>query len=197
MLEEKPDEEITQQDYIDLVKRVEQKFTYSIQYNLRNRIFGSFSSVFQLIFSERYTTSRRLAELYEKYLYRPLLKESQQSLKMKDLFISPKGEETFEYRKDNWKRRNKIPNLVINATPLNTGHNWQFTASWMGEPPGPINNEIDAKSRLRRMYYWEAPGSYEDISLGHTVAASSGVPGVIEPLEMEEAATVWPRLISS
>ena len=29
----------------------------------------------------------------------------------------------------------KVPILVLNATTLNTGHNWQFTATWMGEPP--------------------------------------------------------------
>jgi len=32
---------------------------------------------------------------------------------------------------------------VLNATTINTGHNWQFTASWMGEPPGNILADID------------------------------------------------------
>ncbi|MEM9821565.1 MAG: patatin-like phospholipase family protein, partial [Bacteroidota bacterium] len=185
LLESFEDNEITQQHYIDLVKRVEEKFLAGIQNNLRNRIFGSFSAVFQLIFADRYTTSKRLADLYEQYLYEPLLEESLKSLKMKDLLIQPKGQSNFNFKRDNWKRQNKISSLLINATPLNTGHNWQFTASWMGEAPGSIIDEVDAKSRLRRMYYDEAPGQFKNIQLGSAVAASSGVPGVIEPLVMD------------
>ena len=60
-----------------------------------------------------------------------------------------------------WRRRAKVPILVLNATTLNTGHNWQFTASWMGEPPAGIDREIDGNYRLRRMYYDEAPRRYQ------------------------------------
>lgn len=182
LLEAKKDSEITQQDYIDLVKRIETQFVERIQKNLRTRIFGNVATISKLLFSGTYSTSERMAELYEKYLYKPLLEESQQSLRMADLKIKIPNMASFKFKRDNWKRRNKIPNLIINATPLNTGHNWQFTASWMGEPPGSIIKEVDAKTRLRRLYYKEAPAPYGDISLGQTVAASSGVPGVIEPL---------------
>ena len=37
-----------------------------------------------------------------------------------------------------------MPILVLNATTLNTGHNWQFTASWMGEPPTAVGEQVDA-----------------------------------------------------
>ena len=50
--------------------------------------------------------------------------------------VSPRGHEAgFSLRYENWLREAKVPILVLNATTLNTGHNWQFTASWMGEPP--------------------------------------------------------------
>ena len=39
--------------------------------------------------------------------------------------------------------------LVLNATTLNTGHNWQFTSTWMGESPFSIDEEIDGNWRLR------------------------------------------------
>jgi hypothetical protein len=43
-----------------------------------------------------------------------------------------------------------------------TGHNWQFTASWMGEPPSSIEPEIDASERLRRLYLvGEAPPPHD------------------------------------
>lgn len=63
----------------------------------------------------------------------------------------PQYEEDFSPRSDNWTRSNKVPILILNATSLNTGHNWQFTAAHMGEPPAMIHPEIDANPRLRRV----------------------------------------------
>jgi len=37
--------------------------------------------------------------------------------------------EDFKPKCDNWPRDAKVPDLILNATALNTGHNWQFTAS--------------------------------------------------------------------
>ncbi|MEM1322144.1 MAG: tetratricopeptide repeat-containing protein [Bacteroidota bacterium] len=114
------------------------------------------------------------------------------SIRMRDLLIDPLLSEQeaakggFSFKLDNWRRRNKLPNLILNATALNTGHNWQFTASFMGEPPTGIVKEVDAKYLLRRMYYHEAPGEFKNISLGEAVAASAGVPALFEPLELEQ-----------
>jgi hypothetical protein len=76
--------------------------------------------------------------------------------------------------------------LVLNAATLNTGHNWQFTASWMGEPPISGEGGIDTNYRLRRMYYSEAPEEYRKIRLGYAVAASSCVPSLFEPLNLPD-----------
>jgi hypothetical protein len=72
------------------------------------------------------------------------------------LYVCPlasngKPDEDFNLKLDNWRRRAKVPNLILNTTSLNTGHNWQFTASWTGEPPAGIDNEIDGNDRLRRL----------------------------------------------
>src|SRR5690606_14698542 len=85
----------------------------------------------------------------------------------------------------------KVPILVLNATALNTGHNWQFTATWMGEPPAGINAEVDANYRLRRMYYRDAPAPHDRMRLGYAVAASACVPGIFEPLAL---ANLYERL---
>jgi hypothetical protein len=74
---------------------------------------------------------------------------------------------------------------VLNATTLNTGHNWQFTASWMGEPPAGSDNPADRNDVLRRMYYEEAPKPHKLIRLGHAVAASSCVPGLFNPIVLK------------
>ena len=189
LLESKSDEEITRDDYVVLVKKIEKNFLESIQNNLRIQVISGFTSNLKMIFSSNYTRTQKLGELYEKFLYRPILygeNAPDTPIKMEELFITPKGETSFSFKKDNWRRRNKIPNLILNATSLNTGHNWQFTASWMGEPPGSIVTEVDAKYRLRRMYYYEAPKKYKDLNLGFAVGASSCVPGLFEPLIMDE-----------
>lgn len=97
-------------------------------------------------------------------------------------------EKNFKPRSHNWRRENKAPDLILNAASLNTGHNWQFTASYMGEPPAPLVEEIDSNYRLRRFYYDEedGPKNYRDFRLGWAVAASSCVPGLFDPLILDD-----------
>lgn len=103
----------------------------------------------------------------------------------------------FAPKLDNWWRESKVPILILNAAVLNTGHTWQFTTTWMGEPPAGIVARIDGNDRLRRMYYREAPLTFDGreggrrrpwrlVRLGHAVAASACVPGLFEPLAMDE-----------
>jgi hypothetical protein len=106
---------------------------------------------------------------------------------MPELFVKPAGRgENFSLPYENWLREAKVPILVLNATTLNTGHNWQFTASWMGEPP-PLGDEpIDASQRLRRLYYGDAP-NVDDLRrprLGTAVAASACVPTLFPPIKI-------------
>jgi len=112
------------------------------------------------------------------------VKPKRERICMDELRIKPYNPDgdTFNLAVDNWDRINKVPQLVLNATCLNTGHNWQFTASWMGEPPGAIQTEIDVKPRLRRMYYEDAPEGYKKFPLGAAVGASSCVPVLFPPL---------------
>jgi predicted acylesterase/phospholipase RssA len=137
-----------------------------------------------------------VGELYEKHIYsRVKDREDHRERWLDELKIVPNDEDasSFKPKRDNWRRDNKTPILILNATSLNTGHVWQFTASYMGEPPAAINTEIDAGYRLRRMWYRNAPTAYRDkegsprrIRLGHAVASSSCVPGMFEPLSLPE-----------
>ncbi|MES2850132.1 MAG: patatin-like phospholipase family protein, partial [Bacteroidota bacterium] len=187
LLEENIDNNISKQHYIDIVKETEKDFLAGVQKNLRMRIFSNLGcNIRMLTESKKYSRSHRIGELYEEYLYKPLTGKG--NLYMQDLFIDPLLEpgERFSYSTDNWKRKNKVPQLVLNATSVNTGHNWQFTASWMGEPPGNIQTDIDVKPRLRRMYYEDAPEAYKSFRLGYAVGASACVPVMFHPMPMAD-----------
>lgn len=191
LLQDKLDEDIKRQDYIDLVKRVQEGFLKGVQTNIRMRIAAEWITNLKMIFSKGYSRTQRLGELYEKRLYSEIDDGCGDKPRyMSDLLVLPrdsidKGEETFNPRQQNWSRANKVPILILNATALNTGHNWQFTASWMGEPPTTVNPEIDTNYRLRRLYYNDAPEDFPKVRLGTAVGASSCVPGLFEPVVLE------------
>ncbi len=189
LLKTKRDNEITQQDYIELVRRVQNGFLKGVQTNIRTRIGAEWTTNLKMIFVPGYSRTRRLGELYEKKLYRNINDGEQDGPRfISELFVVPKDnedEKTFNPRRENWGRANKVPILILNATTLNTGHNWQFTASWMGEPPTTVKPNIDTNYRLRRLYYGDAPDQFKKVRLGTAVAASSCVPGLFEPVELK------------
>lgn len=188
LLQSKTDAAITRQDYIDLVKRIEKEFLAGVQCNIRTRVLAEWLSSLKMIFVPDYSRTTRAGELYESELYARVDDGEGQSPRwLNELLIVPEGEDpnTFRPKDHNWRRSNKVPILILNATALNTGHNWQFTGTWMGEPPGTIDT-IDANYRLRRMYYGDAPDGNRKVRLGRAVAASACVPGIFEPIPFND-----------
>ncbi|NML18274.1 patatin-like phospholipase family protein [Azohydromonas caseinilytica] len=188
LLQSKKDEEIGRDDYIKIVKDIEREFVAGVGTNIRTRIAAEWWTNLKLIFKPSYSRTLRAGELYEEKIFSRVADErGNEPRHLSDLMFTPKGaDDDFSPKDCNWRRSAKVPILVLNATSLNTGHNWQFTASWMGEPPAGINAEVDANYRLRRMYLGDAPEAYRQIRLGHAVAASSCVPGIFEPLSLPD-----------
>ncbi len=186
LLTSKRDDQITRDDYIDVVERVCRDLLSGIQRNIRTRIAAEWLTNIKMIFAPDYSRTKRAGELYESEIYSRVQDgEGNAPRWLNDLKIVPQGESpSFRPKDNNWRRAAKVPILVLNATSLNTGHNWQFTASWMGEPPAGIDSQVDANYRLRRMYYEQAPEPHRRIRLGYAVAASACVPGLFEPLPM-------------
>jgi predicted acylesterase/phospholipase RssA len=204
LLQTKADRAIDASDYVAIVQRLEDRFLAGVQRNIRMRVLAEWTTNLKMIFVPGYSRTLRVGELYERELFRHVddrgftgprwmpdwLAERRgyrRKRYLNDLYIRPMTDAgtpdtAFEPRNHNWRRVNKVPALILNATALNTGHCWQFTASYMGEPPARINSEIDANDRLRRMYYPDAPPAHRRVRLGHAVAASSCVPGLFEPL---------------
>ena len=190
LLSEKRDAEIVRQDYIDIVARIERDFFDGVTSNIRARIGAEWLTNMKMIFVPSYSRTRRVGALYESEIY-ARVKDADgvagRERWINELKIQPLGEvEDFSPKAHNWRRQAKVPVLVLNATCLNSGHNWQFTASWMGEPPAGIDAEVDANFRLRRMYYSDAPEGHQRVRLGHAVAASACVPGIFEPLSLPD-----------
>jgi predicted acylesterase/phospholipase RssA len=186
LLQEKADKQITREDYIAIIKRLQDDFLAGVRQNIRTRVAASLKANLKMIVFGNYSRSERVGDLYETEIYSRVADGGNQGLRwLNELAINPRDPpDHFEPKSDNWRRSAKVPILILNATALNTGHNWQFTTSWMGEPPqsGNANSDIDANERFRRMYYEEAPPEHRRIRLGHAVAASACVPGLFEPL---------------
>jgi predicted acylesterase/phospholipase RssA len=184
LLQAKADSEISRQDYIDVVKSLESEFLAAVQENLRGRLFSSFLANLRTLVIPGYTRSDYLGELFERLVF-ARVKDGEQGPRWLDrMDIRPGGDASFNPKLDNWRRSAKAPILLINATTLNTGHNWQFAVKWMGEPPLGASSPVDRCDVLRRMYYWEAPKPYRQIRLGRAVAASACVPALFDPVEL-------------
>lgn len=199
LLREKEDGEIKREDYINIVRRVEQEFLAGVQKNVRMRvaaepwtnlkmIFGADTWPWKWIFGPSYSRTMRAGELFETEIFSRVNDgEGDRPRWINEMKFTPKGEDPgFRPKYHNWRREAKLPILILNAATLNTGHTWHFTASYMGEPPAGIDSEIDGNDRLRRIYYDEAPESHRRVRLGHAVAASACVPGLFEPIAFDK-----------
>ena len=176
---------INRQHYVDIVKRVQHSFLAGVQKNLRIRLATHLKTGFLTLLLPSYSRTERLGELYDEHLFRQVEDgEGHRTRMLDELLVEPKGTQPMAFvpPRDNWLRCTPVPVLILNATTLNTGHNWQFTATWMGESRWSIDDKIDGNARLRRPYYWQAPEKYRKFPLGRAVAASSCVPGLFEPI---------------
>lgn len=189
LLETREDRDLTREDYIGAVKRVQEAFLHGVQRNLRTRALASFPNNLRMIFDKSYSRSHRLGELYEEEIYTSVQDPRRHAPRqMPQLLVRPASHspgDEFKPKFANWRRRAKVPVLLLNSTSLNTGHSWHFTGRWMGEPPGLIGSEVDLNERYRRLWYAEAPTQeLQNYRLGYAVAASSCVPGLFEPLAL-------------
>jgi predicted acylesterase/phospholipase RssA len=188
LLQSKPDRAVVREDYIAVVNDLLNQFLAGVQLNIRMRVAaGWFANLRMLFHPSHYSRTQRLGRLYEQYLYARVEDEEGNSARwLNEAFIVPKSEgdgyeDAFSPRVDNWRRGAKVPMLVLNATTLNTGRNWQFTASFMGEPLS-YGTTADATERLEPVYFSEAPERWRQYRLGDAVAASSCVPALFTPI---------------
>ncbi|MDN4862801.1 patatin-like phospholipase family protein [Priestia megaterium] len=184
LLQEKEDIDIKDEDYQEIIRKIEVDFLKVVQQNLRLRTFINPLKNLKMSLPN-YSRSDHIGELYDKYLYQKVLDPNNDNpIEMKSLKIKPYGEKEFFYpNKDNKTRKAKVPTLLINATVLNNGHNWRFTAFGMGEANiYKSNNKVDKNFKLKNVDSYEGIYKHEKFKLGSAVAASACVPGIFAPL---------------
>ncbi len=194
LLQTKRNDTIDQQDYLDLVGRVERDFLAGVQTNIRMQLAADRAAAWANLTDGSFSQTKRLGELFEAELFARVEDGTDAGTPrwLNDLSVEPcrlpdparDPNRAFSPRSENWKLPAKVPILILNATTLNTGHPWQFTAAHMGEPPGALDPHVDANARLRRVRFFDGPEGYRQFRLGHAVAASAAVPGLFDPLPL-------------
>lgn len=150
-------------DYVAIVKEVEDDFLAGVRRNLRTRLLVNPLATLWIIVSNR-TLAQRMSRLYERHLYRRIVDELRHKgqlqregrageVALRDVRFLPGGDEIAggveEY---NRTHSTKIPQLVLNATTLNSGRDWRFTSVEAGDSVlGFLRyDEIDDLARYRR-----------------------------------------------
>src|SRR4051794_4878843 len=191
LLESKADAEITDADYVELVRAVEREYREAAASNVRGS--GGVNLLQSLRMAKlTYSRTDRVAELYERRFYskawghRP---KRDGRIAMRDLLIEPHGHQgAFDPDVANPQRRAPVPILLLEATTLNTGHNWRFEAMYMGEPPRQgttdqaAREDVDKNAILQRTKWTDLPEACRDFPLGGAVASSACFPGGFPPM---------------
>ncbi len=202
LLEGRPDAEITDDDYRELVADVARRMRSMVRTNVRGTIFlNPFKNL--AMASRRYSRSDRIGDLYDLRLYNPAWEGERPKtrwgaptqVELRELLIEPAGEQAgFKPDLCNGGRRAKVPILLLNATALNSGHDWRFEAVRMGEPLSgdrrvrEVVEDADKNIRLEQGYFEPREGKplvaghHRDFPLAMAVAASACVPGLFHPL---------------
>ena len=124
-LESMPESGIGRDGYVELVAEVEAVLRHGAQRNIRTRAFANPLKNVQMLLSRRYSRSDRIGDLYDRFLYK--------GTRLRELVISPGGAAVDDPDAYNASHEEKLPVLLLNATSLNSGHNWRFEAIRMGE----------------------------------------------------------------
>ena len=193
LLESKPDGEISDGDYVELVRAVEREYREAATSNVRGSGWANPLKNFQMA-KPTYTRTDRVGELYEQRFYSKAWGDRARRdgrIAMRDLLIVPKGfEGAFDPDVENRSRNAPVPILLLEATTLNTGHNWRFEAMYMGEPPRQgtadqsLREDIDKNTILARTKWADLPAACRDFPLGGAVAASACFPGGFPPMQV-------------
>ena len=193
LLESRDAAEVRDEDYLRIVEHVQKTFLRGVQTHVRARAYASLRHNFAMARSD-YSRSDRIGDIYGETFYGPAwdaplfaaerAPRNREQIEMRELKIQPPGAPADFSPLREPPRGAPVPILLINATSLNSGHNWRFEAVRMGEDPRTRRRwvEIDKNKRFRSVRWEQLPSHQQDFELGRAVAASACVPGLFHPL---------------
>lgn len=179
----------TSQTYVDIVQEIEKEFLAAVQTNVRMRALLDPVANAKMIFSDNYSRSDRMSEIYDEAFYARFAPAGQSRVGLTDLLITPRGmAPDFNVRAYNKTADYKIPILKINATSLNSGARWTFTATDLGEePPEPRIDTIKLQDRITyRTATPEQKKKLSQIGVAGAVASSACVPAIFTPFSIHD-----------
>src|SRR3954453_16576878 len=140
LLESKAHAEITDADYVELVRAVEREYREAAASNVRGSGWVNLLQNLRMA-KPTYSPTDRGAGLYERRISpkawgdRP---KRDGGIAMRDLLIEPHGHQgAFDPDVANPQRRAPVPILLLEGATLDTGPNLRLGAVVMGEPPRP------------------------------------------------------------
>ena len=191
LLESKTDAEITDADYVEVVRAVEREYREGAATNVRGSGWANVLENFRMALPT-YSRTDRVGALYEERFYAKAWGDRPKRdgrIAMRDLLIEPKGHQgPFNPDDENASRKAPVPILLLEATTLNTGHNWRFEAMYMGEPPRQgttdqsAREDVDKNTILERTKWADLPQACRDFPLGGAVVSSACFPGGFPPM---------------
>jgi predicted acylesterase/phospholipase RssA len=124
-------EPMTAADGWEIVERTRTMLIAGVQKDLRNRLLANPVALLASL-----TTARGLADsmarLYDRHFYRPAAGRA--GFRLRELLVYPGGQKVSDLEAHNRAARWKIPALIVNATSLNSGSPFRFSATEIGEP---------------------------------------------------------------
>jgi NTE family protein len=189
-------------EYVELVHQVEEKLLAAVRKNLRGRLFANPWKTVKMAWPS-YSRSDRIGDLYDRYLYKPIWKDGPNGERPRVWRVGRRsfGRET-RIAMHELHIRPKIPMdgeppvFWINATSLNSGHNWRFGTLRMGESKPKeekkrgVVDDVDKNLWFDRGVYDKGDGSpwvgapQARFPLALAVAASACVPVLFHPLSI-------------
>ncbi len=172
--------------FCQLVKEIESEFTEAVQQNIRMLTFADQYENARMLASKT-TPTRRVSELLDEHFYAPITGTRNNLLR--DLpIILPANDQPPE----NTFGGTVVPRLILNCTALNTGHLFQFTGTHIGE--SSISSVLGGTNSMPQLPRLQLDDDQltdmqrhrlGQITLGEAVAASSCVPGLLDPISLE------------
>jgi NTE family protein len=194
LLESRAAADVRDEDYLRIVEHVQKTFLEGVQTHIRARAYADLGLNFAMA-KRGYSRSDRIGDIYGETFYgaawdKPLFADepaprNREQIEMRELKIQPPGAPAdFSPLREPLREDAPVPILLINATSLNSGHNWRFEAVRMGEDPRTRRRwiEIDKNKRFQSVRWEGLPAHQQNFELGRAVAASACVPGLFHPL---------------